>query len=324
MLVASLATTPITAYAQGSQCKSAPANVPVIGFLSSVSPETMQASVAAFRQGLKDTGYVENINAVIEYRWANGNNPGVLSNLATQLINCKVAVIVTSGGTPPAEAAKKATTTIPIVFGTGFDPVRTGLVPSYDRPNMNITGVAMQTAAGVAARRELLAKLSPRIDRVGLLVNPTPALAKERVDLGKDLGGDDRILEASNDNELRDKFEEAAKARGYNGMIVSANPFYGTRRSQIVQLAANNNLPTIYPWSEYVDAGGLISYGVSLPNTYRDLGLYAGKILNGAKPANLPILTSQLEIAINLITARALGLTVPLELVKRASYVIGS
>jgi len=182
----------------------------------------------------------------------------------------------------------------------------------------------MQTAAGVAARRELLTELSSRIDNVGLLMNETPALRAQRADLIKDLGGKDQILLASNDTELKDRFQDAARTLGYNGMIVTANPFFGTRRSEIVELAASNKLPTIYPWSEYVDAGGLISYGVSLTSTYRDLGLYAGRILNGAQPASLPILTSRFELAINLITARRLGLTVPPELMKRASYVIGN
>jgi len=188
-LVGSLiAAAPVTGYAQGpnNQCKAAPGDVRVVGFLTSSSPENMQPSVAAFRQGLKETGYVENQNVIIDYRSASVNNFTVQLDLATQLVNCKVAVIVTSGGTPPADAAKKATTTIPIVFATGFDPVRTGLVPSYDRPTMNATGVAMQTAAGVGARRELLTELSSRIDKVGLLMNPTPALAAQRADLIKE------------------------------------------------------------------------------------------------------------------------------------------
>jgi putative ABC transport system substrate-binding protein len=326
---------PLAAFAQTQSddaCKQASGGLRVIGFLSSSSPDAIARSVAAFRQGLKDAGYIEGENVIVDYRWANGDY-GLLPAKAKQLVECKVALIAATGGTQSAQAAKDATRTIPILFATGFDPVKTKLVPSYARPGENATGIAMHTAARVATRRELLSKLDPQPKKIALLVNPTPAFPDQKADMEKDVGGD-HLLEANSENALNAKFKEAEE-KGYRAIIVSADPFFGGRRAQIVDLAARHRLPAIYPWREYVDAGGLMSYGVSITNAYRQIGLYAGRVLSGARPADLPVLdppepperelegSSRFELAINLTTARTLRLTIPPELIKRANYVVG-
>jgi putative ABC transport system substrate-binding protein len=319
------------------ECKRASGTIPIIGFLNPAGSESIPRGLAAFRQGLNDAGYVEGYNLIIDYRWANGNYD-LLPGRARQLVECNVALIAATGGTKSAQAAKDATKTIPIVFGTGFDPVKTRLADSYTQPGGNATGIAMHTNARVATRRELLAKMLPGPQKkIAVLQNPTADVQSQQADLPRDLRDDD-ILKASSADDLEVKFAEA-KRNGYQGIVVAADPFFGSRRAQIVALAARNGVPAIYPWREYVETGGLMSYGISFADAYRQIGLYAGRILNGAQPAGLPVIyppdfnfspserelqaTSHFELAINLATAKALGLGVPLELVQRANFIIG-
>src|SRR6266508_3081027 len=323
----------IQAQAQAvDECKRASGDIPIIGFLNPAGPEAIPQGLAAFRQGLNDAGYVEGHNVIIDYRWANGNYD-LLPEKAKQLVECRVALIAATGGTKSAQAAKDATKTIPIVFGTGFDPVKTKLADSYAQPGGNATGVAMHTHARVATRREMLAKMLPGPEkRIAVLQNAAADVQSQQGDLPQDLK-DDHILKASSEAELEAKFAEARR-NGYHGIIVAADPFFGSRRAQIVAMAARHNLPAIYPWREYVETGGLMSYGISFASAYRQIGLYAGRILNGAHPTGLPVMhppdfnfssserelqaTSRFELAINLTTAKALQLAVPLELVQRA------
>jgi putative ABC transport system substrate-binding protein len=335
---------PLAAHAQpqsGDQCKQGSQDVRVIGFLNPASAEAIPQALAGFRQGLRDAGYIEDQNIIIDYRWANGRYE-LLPDRAKQLVDCKVELIAATGGTKSAQAAKEATAqaatdpaaTIPIVFATGFDPVKTRLVPSYDRPDGNATGIAMHTAARVETRVELLRKLVPPSQKIALLQNPSADVRSLQADLPPNLVSS--VLRASDEAALNEKFREAAD-NGYDGIVVSADPFLGSRRAQIVALAAQHRLRAIYPWREYVEAGGLMSYGVNFANTYRQIGLYAGRILNGAHPAGLPVLhppdfsvrerevkeTSRFELAINLTTARTLGVTLPLELIQRANHFVG-
>ncbi len=299
--------------------------MPVIGYLSNGSPESDNAiRLTAFRQGLNETGYVEGQNVAIEYRWARGQNDR-LPALAADLVGRRVIVIV-AGGAPPALAAKAATSAIPIVFNVG-DPIEFGLVASLNRPGGNLTGVANLTAELAAKRLDLLHELLPTAAVVAVLVNPTnPANAESETrnlrDAAPSLGLKLHILRASTVSEIDEAFGTLVEFR-VGALVVSGDQLFTNRREQIVALAARHGVPAIYNWREFAAAGGLMSYGNDLADSYRQAGIYTGKILKGAKPADLPVQQAvKVELVINLKTAKALGLTVPLTLLGRANEVI--
>jgi putative ABC transport system substrate-binding protein len=299
--------------------------MPVIGYLSSRSPGETAALVAEFRKGLGEAGYVEGQNVAIEYRWAEGQYDR-LPALAADLVQRAVAVMVTTGGEPSALAAKAATSTIPIVFTVGGDPVKLGLVESFNRPGGNSTGVSLLTTAPEAKRLGLLHELMPGAKVVGVLINPkyqeAEAQVRELRDAAGTIGQRIYIAYAGSDAELEPAFETLVRERA-DALLVGADPFFDTRRHRIIALAAERRLPAVYQFREYAVGGGLMSYGVSLPDGYRQVGEYAGQILKGAKPADLPIVQSiRFEFVINLKTAKSLGLEVPAMLLARADEVI--
>jgi putative tryptophan/tyrosine transport system substrate-binding protein len=298
--------------------------VPVIGFLHSGSPRSYAPFVAGFHQGLTEFGYSEGQNVLIEYRWAEGHYDR-LPALAADLVRRQVAVIAT-GGTPTAFAAKAATSTIPIVFDVGVDPVQAGLVASLNRPGGNMTGVAILTAELSPKQLELLHELVPRAAIVALLINPTnPIVEQEKRALqrgARSLGLQLDFLNATNEGDIDTAFAALVEHRA-GALVVPADPFLNTRRDQIVALAARHRMPAIYSFSEVASSGGLMSYGISLTDTYRHAGIYTGKILKGAKPADLPVQqVTKLELVINLKTAKALGIEVPGSLLARADEAI--
>jgi putative tryptophan/tyrosine transport system substrate-binding protein len=286
------------------------AAMPVVGFLGSTPAGPYAAIVAAFRQGLKETGFVEGQNLAIEYRWAD-NQHDRLPALAADLVSRKVAVIVTSGSVPPALAAKAATSTIPIVFHTGLDPVAAGLVSSINRPGGNITGVTFLTEASTLKRLSLLRDLVPA-NVIGLLANrpeATDSVTKELETVTRPLGLALHVVYAGSERELDDAFVTLAQ-RNIGALLVNTGPFFRTRTEQLVGLAARYAIPAIYPGRDYALAGGLMSYAPSITEAYRQQGVYAGKILKGEKPGDLPVLQSTtFEFVINLNAARALNLT---------------
>jgi putative ABC transport system substrate-binding protein len=296
--------------------------MPVIGFLSIGSPGRRDAPpVAAFRRILSETGYVEGQNVLIEYRWADGN-PDLLPGFAADLVERKVDVIVTQGGSAPAVAAKTATSTIPIVF-TGGDPVEEGLVASFARPGGNLTGFTFVIEL-VSKRLELLLELVPQTQVVALLVNPTvPHSWLGGVQQAANIKGVQLpILKAGNESEIDAAFASLGKLRA-GALLIGPNPFFDDRREQLVALASRYSVPTSYEWRESVVAGGLISYGPSLTAAYRQVGIYAGRILKGEKPADLPVQQpTTFELVVNLKTAAALGLTVPPPILARVDEVI--
>jgi ABC-type uncharacterized transport system substrate-binding protein len=299
--------------------------MPVIGWLSSASPGPFAPFVAAFRQGLSETGYVEGQNVAIEYRWAEGRYDR-LPALAADLVGRKVDVIATSGGTSPALAAKGATSTIPIVFETGADPVEKGLVASFARPGGNLTGFSILTAELMPKRFELISEMVPQAKMIALLANPNN-LAAERMmrdvqEAARAKGVQLHILKTGAEDEFEAAF--AALVQSHAGaLLVGNDPFFFSRRKELVALAARHAVPAMYEWREFVEAGGLISYGTSFAAVNRQVGVYAGKILKGAKPADLPIQQpTRFELIINLSTAKALGLTVPHSILARAHEVI--
>jgi putative ABC transport system substrate-binding protein len=299
--------------------------MPVIGFLSSASPTESAHMVAAFRQGLSETGHIDGQNVAIEFRWAAGEYDQ-LPSLAADLVRRQVTVITAVGGAMSALAAKAATTTIPVVFSTGGDPVQQGLVASLNRPGSNITGVSVLTAALAAKRLEILREVVPKADVIALLVNPKGTAAEPQVrdveEAARALRQQVHVLHASNEREVETAFATLVRART-GALIVAADPFFNSRRDSLVALAARHSIPAIYEWREFAEAGGLMSYGTSLPEAYRHVGVYAGRILKGVKPADLPVLQStKVEFVINLKTARALGLSFPLPLSGRADAVI--
>jgi len=299
--------------------------MPVIGYLSSRSLGDSAALVAAFRKGLGEAGFIEGQNVAIEYRWAEGQYdrlPAQAADLARQ----GVAVLVTTGGEPSALAAKAATSTIPIVFTAGGDPVKIGLVRSLNRPGGNATGVSVLTTAPESKRLGLLHELVPGARTAAVLIDPNyrEAEAQERElrEAAGTLGQPIHIAYAKNDAELEQAFQTLVR-QGADALLVGADPFFDTRRDRIVAFAAERRMPAVYQFREYVLAGGLMSYGVSLPEGYHQVGLYAGQILKGAKPADLPIVQSiKFEFVINLKTAKSLGLEIPAMLLARADEVI--
>ena len=302
--------------------------MPVIGYLGNNSPNSPGPSawlVAAFHQGLSETGYVEGQNLAIEYRWAEGHYDR-LPALAAELVGRKVDVIVSTGGTPTALAAKSATLTIPIVFRAGSDPVGEGLVASLARPGGNLTGVSMLIDELTPKRLELLSELVPQAKVIALLVNPnnpaTENVMRDVKEAARVKGLQLPILKANSESEIDAAFASLVQLHA-GALVVAADPFLSSRREQIVALAARHAVPSIYAWREFADSGGLISYGSSLTAAFRLVGTYTGKILKGAKPADLPVQQpTAFELAINLKTAQALGLTVPQSILARAGEVI--
>ncbi len=271
----------------------------------------------AFQQGLNEGGYVEARNIAIEYRWAEGQYDR-LPKLLSDLIRRQVILIVASGGLPSALSAKAATETIPILFIAGFDPVKVGLVMSLSHPGGNATGVSVYTTEIAQKRVELLHNLVPKAGTIAMLVNPkSTGGVVSKIEIGsveetaRKLGLKLLVLEASVDSDFEAAFAYATQQQA-GALSINADPFFTPRRAQIVALAARHSLPTVYPWREYVDAGGMMSYGPSLAWAYHQIGLYAGRILKGARPGDLPVqLPTKFELVINLKTVEALGLTVP-------------
>jgi ABC-type uncharacterized transport system substrate-binding protein len=301
------------------------AAMPVIGFLSSVSPAPFARMVAAFQQGLNETGYVEGQNVAIEYRWAEGQYDR-LPALAASLVEHRVALIVAAGGDTPALAAKAATSTIPIVF-TGSDfPVKIGLVTSLNRPGGNITGISLFTSELERKKFALLRELVPRARLIAMLVNPNnPSADTDTRDVqlaASGVGQQIHVLTAGSERDIDAAFAMLAQ-QGADALLVAHDPFFLGRRDQLVALAARHKVPAIYEFREFAMAGGLMSYGSSLANNYRLAGVYAGRILKGEKPADLPVQQpTKLELVINLQAARALGLDLPPMLLARADEVI--
>jgi putative ABC transport system substrate-binding protein len=298
----------------------------VIGYLSGVTPDGDTERVRALRQGLKETGYVEGENLTIEYRWAE-NQFDRLPALAADLVRRQVAVIVATGGTLPALAAKAATSTIPIVFGVGDDPVRLGLVASLARPGGNATGINFFLGELTAKRLEILRELVPAAVRVALLVNPanaarTEATTRDAERAAQAMALQIKIVTASTSGEIHAAFERLAPERP-DAVFVGSDPLFTSRRVQLATLAARHGLPASFASRDNVEAGGLMSYGTNLNDAFLQNGLYAGRILKGEKPADLPVVQStKFELVINLSTAKALGIDVPPMLLARADEVV--
>jgi putative ABC transport system substrate-binding protein len=299
--------------------------VPVVGFLATTSPAPFAHLVAGFRRGLQEAGFLEGRNVAIEYRWAEGRYDQVPA-LAADLVQRQVAVIVTTGGETSAVAAKAATKTIPIVFNTGTDPVRLGLVTSLARPGGNATGVNIFTTELAEKRLGLLHDLIPAASTIAVLLNPNfaPAVVnlQESEVAARAAGRTVVAFHANRDDEIETAFARIIQMRP-GALLVGSDPFFNSRREQIVALAARHAIPAIYEWREFAQAGGLMSYGTSLIEAYRQQGVYAGRILKGEKPADLPVVQlSKFELIINLITAKTLGLTFPPGLLAIADEVI--
>ena len=315
-LLGGAAAWPLAARAQ----QSAP---PVIGFLSSRSADDSARVVAAFRQGLAETGYVEDRNVVIEFRWAEGQLDR-LPALATELVHRPVAVIAALGES--GYAAKAATTTIPIVLGSGGDPVELGLVTSLNRPGGNVTGATFLTAQLGAKRLGLLRDLVPGADVVALLINPNTAVGRVQTrdvqQAARALGQNLIVLSGGSDESIEASFVTLSQKR-VAALLIGGDPFFDTRRDRLIALALQYRVPAIYQFREYALAGGLMSYGASITDMYHQVGLYVGRVLKGEKPADLPVMqVSKFETVINLKTAKALGIKISDNLLSLADEVI--
>jgi putative ABC transport system substrate-binding protein len=298
--------------------------MPVIGFLGAQSPDAFAPLVTALRQGLNEEGYSEGRNVRIEYRWAHGDYDR-LPALAADLAGHPVAVMF-AFGPPAAKAAKAATAIIPIVFGTGGNPVKDGLVASFNRPGGNATGISFLTPQLGAKRLELVHELLPKATAIAVLVNPNNPIADTQLrdlhETARAIGLQISVLNASSEHDLDVAFASIVQQR-VGAVLISGDPFFNERRDGLVALAARNAVPAIYPWREFTAAGGLISYGASLSDAYRQSGVYVGKILKGVSPAALPVVQPiRFELVINLKTAKTLGIEVPATLLARADEVI--
>ena len=299
--------------------------MPMIGYLSARSPDETAHLVEAFRRGLGEQGFVEGQNVTIEYRWALGQYDR-LPAMAAELVRRPVTVLTTTGGEPSALAAKAATSTIPIVFTVGGDPVKLGLVTSYNSPGGNATGVSLLTNPAEPKRIGLLRELVPQATTIGFLLNPTLAQSASQTsdvqEAAHTLNLQVHILPASNDREIESAFESIAPQR-IQALAVAADPFFDSRREKIVALAARHAVPTIYHFREYAMVGGLVSYGTSASDAYRQVGVYTGRVLKGVKPTDLPVVQSvKFELVINLKVAKALDLTIAPSLLALADEVI--
>jgi putative ABC transport system substrate-binding protein len=308
---------PLTARAQQQR-------MPVIGFLSGRTSGEDSDVLPAFRQGLKETGYVEGLNVTISYHFAE-NDYGRLPALAAELVQRQVGVIVALGANA-ASAAKAATATIPIIFNTGSDPIRLGLIASLNRPGGNLTGVTQLTTEVGPKRLELLREVVPAAREIALLINPenpnTEILLKDLPPAARTLQQRLHILHASTDPELPTAFATMVQLRA-GGLMIAPDTFFNTQSSQLAELALRSAIPTIYQYRTFAAAGGLMSYGGSITDAYRQVGIYTSRVLKGEKPADLPVeQATKVELIINLKTARALGVTVPLSLLGRADEVI--
>jgi putative ABC transport system substrate-binding protein len=306
---------PFAAYAQQKA-------MPVIGVLGATPPGPVAADIAAFRRGLSETGYVEGQNVTIEYRWAEGHSDR-LPALAADLVGRKVDVIAALAGTPPAQAARTVTSTIPIVFASG-DPVGLGLVASLARPGGNLTGVSSLDLS--PKRIEMISELVPQAKVIALLVNPNNPIAESVIrsaqEAARTKGVQLHILKASTESEIDTAFATVAETH-FGALVMSSDGLFNSRLNQLAALASRHAVPAIYDWREFPAAGGLISYGPSRTGIFRQVGIHVGKILNGAKPADLPVeQPTRFELVINLKTAKALGLTIPQSLLARADEVI--
>jgi putative tryptophan/tyrosine transport system substrate-binding protein len=302
-----------------------PGKLPTIGFLSSRSPGEAEYLLGAFRRGLKEGGFVEGQNLAIEFRWARGQYDR-LPALAAELVSRGVTVLDAIGGEPVPLAAMRATSTIPIVFMMGSDPVETGLVKSFNRPGGNVTGVTLLTNMMEPKRLGLLHELAPGADLIGVLINPNfPEAVRQLPDLkeaARTIGRRLVIANASHDEELDAAFMSLVREH-VGALLVGSDPYFNTRRDRIVAFAAKERLPAIYQFREYAVAGGLLSYGISLTDSYRQCGDYTAKVLKGARPAELPVQQpTKFELVINLKTAKALGLDVPIGLSAAADELI--
>jgi putative tryptophan/tyrosine transport system substrate-binding protein len=299
--------------------------MPVIGFLSSRSAGDSARVVAAFREGLAETGYVDGRNAAIEFRWAQGEFDR-LPALAAELVRRPVAVLAAVGGFQTPRAAQAATNAIPIVFGIGEDPVKEGLVPNFNRPGANVTGATFFTALLGAKRLGLLRDLVPKAEMVGLLVNQHTSQGQGQIrdvqQAARDLGLRLLVLNGGSDENIETAFAGLA-AQGVAALLVGADPFFDTRRDQLIALVARHRVPAVYQFRDYALAGGLMSYGANITDLYRQVGLYVGRILKGEKPADLPVmLPTKFELVINLKTAKALGIDISANLLTLADEVI--
>jgi putative ABC transport system substrate-binding protein len=318
LLGGAVAAWPLAARAQQS-------TMPVIGFLHSASPGPFQRLAAAFREGLKEKGYVEDRNITIEQRWSEGEYDR-LPALAAELVGQGVAVLATMGGEGPALAAKAATSTIPVVFVSGGDPVKLGLVASINRPGGNVTGINQFTTSLEKKRLGLLHDLVPRADPIAVLINPSRSVAsRQRAEIAEaaaQLGVKTLILTATREAEFEPAFAAIAEQR-IGGLLCAADPFFFSRRAALVALAARHRVPAIFEFRDFADAGGLMTYGTDLADSYRQCGIYVGRVLKGERPSELPVMQStKFEMVINLKTARKLGLEVPANLLTLADEVI--